>query len=72
MSRTLLLRTAAVILGVTALLASCIPLGLYWLGLSNIEGRPEQPTQTSNVIADSALLQQDLRTQGPIVIVVDG
>jgi hypothetical protein len=69
MTRTLLLRTAAVILGVTTLLASSIPLGLYWLGLSNIEGRPERPTATSNVIADSALLQQDLRTQGPIVIV---
>jgi hypothetical protein len=69
MTCTLLLRTAAVILGVTALLASGIPVGLYWLGLSNIEGRPERPTQTSNVVADSTLLQQDLGTQGPIVVV---
>jgi hypothetical protein len=68
MARTFLLKTAAVLLGAAALLATGIPLGLYWLGLSNIEGRPEPPTQTSNVIADSALLQRDLRMQGPIVI----
>jgi hypothetical protein len=68
MARSFLLKIAVVLLGAGALLAAGIPLGLYWLGLSNIEGRPEPPTQTSNVIADSALLQRDLRTQGPIVI----
>jgi hypothetical protein len=68
MARTFLLKIAVALVGVAALLAAGIPLGLYWLGLSNIEGRPEPPTQTSNVIADSVLLQRDLRTQGPIVI----
>jgi hypothetical protein len=68
MARRFLLRIAVALLGVAALLAAGMPLGLYWLGLSNIEGRPEPPTQTSNVIADSALLQRDLRAQGPIVI----
>jgi hypothetical protein len=63
MTRILLLRAAAVILGGTALLASGIPLGLYWLGLSNVEGRPERPTQTSNVIADSAPLEIELAPQ---------
>ena len=68
MARTFLLKIAVALMGATALLAAGMPLGLYWLGLSNIEGRPVPPSQTSNVIADDALLQRDLRTQGPIVI----
>jgi hypothetical protein len=68
MTRSFLLKIAVVLLGAGALLAVGIPLGLYWLGLSNIEGRPEPPMQTSNVIADSAQLQRDLRTQKPVVI----
>ena len=68
MARTFLPKIAVVLLGAVALLAAGIPLGLYWLGLSNIEGRPEPPTQTSHVIADNQVLQRELRMQGPIVI----
>ena len=61
---------ALVILGGAAFLAAVVPLGLYWLGLSNIEGRPQPPDNTRDVAADRALLQQDLRTHGPIVVQV--
>jgi hypothetical protein len=72
MSKTLksLGKVAVVLLVATALLAAVVPLGLYWLGLSNIEGRPEPPRILSNVTADRALLQQDLRMREPIVVEV--
>jgi hypothetical protein len=58
------------LLGATTVLAAIAPLGLYWLGLSNIEGRPEPPSNVGNVAADSALLQEDLRMHDPIVVEV--
>jgi hypothetical protein len=56
-----LFRIAGVILGVSALLVAGVPVGLYWLALSNIEGRTEPPAGTGNIVAESALLQKDLR-----------
>ncbi len=61
MIRKSLGKVAVVLLFATALLAAVLPLGLYWLGLSNIEGRPEPPPKLGNLTADRALLQQDLR-----------
>jgi hypothetical protein len=68
MARKLLFKAVTVLLGVTALVVAGIPICLYWLGLSNIEGRPEPPPQTSDLVADGELLQRDLGTRDPIVI----
>jgi hypothetical protein len=68
MARKPLLKASAFLLGAVALVAACIPLGLYFLGLANIEGRPTPPTQTNNVVADQELLKQNLGTRDPIVI----
>jgi hypothetical protein len=68
MARKFQPKGAAFFLGAVALLIAGVPLGLYWVGLSNIEGRAEPPTQTSNVVADSELLKRDLGTHDPIVI----
>lgn len=68
MARKILLKTAAYFLGATALVVAGIPFGLYWMGLSNIEGRPEPRTHTGNVVADSELLKRNLGTHDPIVI----
>jgi hypothetical protein len=58
----------AIFLGGIALLAVGTPLGLYWLGLSNVEGRPEPPTQMREIAADTALLGQYFNNESPIVV----
>jgi hypothetical protein len=70
MNRKTTPKIAVVILGGAVFLAAVMPLGLYWLGLSNIEGRPEPPGNIRDVAADRALLQQDLRMHGPIEVQV--
>jgi hypothetical protein len=45
-----------------------LPLGLYGLGLSNIDGRPEPPVRTNSIPADTTLLQHTFRSQAPIVV----
>ena len=63
------MRKAAVVLLFGAiLLVITTPLGLYFLGLSNVEGRPTPPILTSNVVADSIELQGVLRTKTHIVV----
>jgi hypothetical protein len=66
--RTLLLKTAAVFLGGAALLAAGTPLGLYWLGLSNIEGRPKAPTRANSIPADIALLREEFGSDAPVEV----
>jgi hypothetical protein len=63
-------KIAFALLGGTTALAAVVPPGLYWLGLSNIEGRPEPPSNVGNVAADRAVLQEDLRMHDPIVVEV--
>jgi hypothetical protein len=57
----------ALLLGV-ALLVFSLPIGLYWLGLSNIEGRPEPPTEMNHIAADTVLLQQTFRSPAPVAV----
>jgi hypothetical protein len=52
---------AVVLLGVG------LPMGLYWTGLANIEGRP-RPIALTDIAADTALLQQKFRSPSPIVV----
>lgn len=49
------------------LLAVGLPMSLYWTGLNNIEGRP-QPIASTDIAADTALLQQTFRSPSPIVV----
>jgi hypothetical protein len=45
-----------------------LPFGLYGLGLSNIEGRPEAPLTTNDPGADTAVLQEEFRSEEPIAV----
>ncbi len=47
-------KIAVVVLVATAFLAAAVPLGLYWLGLSNVEGRPNYYCDTDECIARAA------------------
>jgi hypothetical protein len=66
MARTPLGKIVLGSLGAAALLAFSVPLGLYGLGLSNIDGRPTPPIQTNDLAADTALLQRTLRSEAPV------
>lgn len=68
MARKFVLKVAIASLVGVALLVLSLPIGLYWLGLSKVEGRPEPPTQTNNIAADTALLLQNFRSQAPIAV----
>jgi hypothetical protein len=68
MARKFVLKVAIASLLCVALFVFSLPIGLYWFGLSKIEGRPEPPTQTNNTAADTALLLQDFRSQAPIAV----
>jgi|ERR1700722_1919837 len=68
MSRSLVAKVAVASLLAALIFACSLPFGLYWLGLSNIEGRPEPPAQTNNISADTALLQQEFRSPAPIAV----
>ena len=68
MARSFVGKVAVASLLAALLLVLTLPIGLYGLGLSNIEGRPEPPIQTSNLATDMAYLQQAFRRQEPIAI----
>jgi hypothetical protein len=67
MIRTVLSKVAIAFVCGAGTLVIAVPLGLYVLGLSNIEGRPEPPTDTNHVAAHTALLQQTFRSPSPVV-----
>jgi hypothetical protein len=67
MVRTALSKVALGFVCGAGILAVGVPLGLYLLGLSNIEGRPEPPNQT-NLAADTVLLQQTSRNTAPVAV----
>lgn len=68
MDRSSLRKITIAALTAAALLALGVPLGLYGLGLANIEGRPEVPTRTNDIEADAALLHQTFRSQAPVAV----
>jgi hypothetical protein len=70
MSRTFLRKVTIATLCAAALIGIVVPLGLYWLGLSNIVGRPIPPTKTNNVAADTELLKQTFRSEAPVKVCV--
>jgi hypothetical protein len=61
-------KIAAAALAVALLLVLLAPVGLYLVGLSNVEGRPSPPMSTTNVLADGIELQRALRLKTPIVV----
>jgi hypothetical protein len=65
---TTLRRIAIAFVCAAGILVLGVPLGLYALGLSNIEGRPEPPTDTNHIAADTALLQQTFRSTAPVAV----
>jgi hypothetical protein len=68
MIRTALSKIAIAVVCGAAILAVGVPLGLYVLGLSNIEGRPNPPTDTDHIAPDTVLLQQTFRSTAPVVV----
>ena len=68
MIRTTLRNVAIAFVCGAGILVIGVPLGLYVLGLSNIEGRPEPPTDTNHIAADTALLQQAFRSSAPVTV----
>jgi hypothetical protein len=68
MIRTALSKVAIAFVCAAGILVLGVPLGLYVLGLSNIEGRPEPPTDTNHIAADTALLQQTFHSTAPVAV----
>jgi hypothetical protein len=68
MTLTTLSKVAITFVCGAGILAVGVPIGLDVLGLSNIEGRPEPPTETSHIAADIAMLQQTFRSPAPVVV----
>jgi hypothetical protein len=68
MARSFVGTVAVVSLLAAPVLVSILPIGLYGVGLLNIEGRPEPPIQTSNLAADTAYLEQAFRRREPIAV----
>jgi hypothetical protein len=52
----------------TLVIVISLPIGLYEIGLMNIDGRPAPPIQTSNAASDGAFLQQAFRKPEPLAI----
>jgi hypothetical protein len=67
--RTILRKIIVALVCSVVLLAVGLPLSLYWMGLGNIEGRP-QPIASTDIAADTALLQQKFRSPSPFVVQV--
>src|SRR5258708_7340916 len=70
MTRTFLTEVAITFVRGAGILALGVPMGLYVLGLSNIDGRPESPTETNHIAADTVLLQQTFRSTAPVAVPV--
>jgi len=68
MIRTTLGEVAIAFVCGAGILVIAVPMGLYVLGLSNIEGPPEPPTETNHIAADTVLLQQTFRSTAPIAV----
>ena len=63
-----LLAVATSITAVLIVLIALAPLGLYALGLSNVDGRPNPPSSSHPTPADVALLARTFRTSKPITV----
>jgi hypothetical protein len=70
MIRTALSKVAIAFVCGVSIPVIALPLSLYVLGLSNIEGRPKLPTDTTHIAADTVLLQQAFRSPAPIAVLV--
>jgi hypothetical protein len=68
MTRTVLRKVAITIVCGAGVLSVGVPMGLYVLGLFNIEGRPQPPTETNRIAADTVLLQQTSRSPAPVAV----
>lgn len=68
MVRTIATKIAVFTLCAAAFLAFSLPVALYWLGLANINGRPERPIPGNTITADTSLLQQAFHSDRPIAI----
>jgi hypothetical protein len=68
MTRTVLRIVVITIVCGAGILALGVPMGLYMLGISNIQGRPEPPIETNHITADTVLLQQTFRSPSPVSI----
>jgi hypothetical protein len=68
MARSFVGKIAVASLIAAILFVLSLPIGLYGLGLLNIEGRPEPPMQTSNLETDADYLQQAFRRSEPLSI----
>src|SRR4029077_6038926 len=68
MTRSFVGKIAVASLIAAILFVLSLPIGLYGLGLLNIEGRPEPPMQTSNLATGAAYLQQAFRRSEPLSI----
>ena len=69
MPPTILQKIIVALFCAVVLLAVGLPMSLYWSGLANIEGRPP-PIASTDIAADTALLQQTFRSHSPIVVEV--
>lgn len=65
MSRKILRRAAITLVGGSLFFVLAVPMGLYWIGLHNIDGRPIPPVQTNSGAADTALLEQAFHSTSP-------
>jgi hypothetical protein len=67
-ARSLTGKIAGASLLAALLLGFGLPIGLYGIGLSNIEGRPEPPMQISNLAIDTVFLQHAFRSREPVAL----
>jgi hypothetical protein len=68
MTRTFLSKVAITFVCGAGILAVGVPMALYMLGLSNIEGRPQPPTETNHIASDTVLLQQTFQSPAPVAV----
>jgi hypothetical protein len=67
-ARSLTGKVAVAFLIAAFLLGFGLPIVLYGIGLSNIEGRPEAPMQVNNLAIDTAFLQHAFRSSEPVAL----
>jgi hypothetical protein len=68
MATPLVRRTLSACLLAVLLLVFTLPIALYEIGLSNIEGRPIPPTQNNDLSIDTTYLQQAFHKREPLSI----
>lgn len=69
MPRTILRIVIVALFCAVVLLAVGLPMSLYWMGFTNIEGRP-RPIASTDIAADTALLQEKFWSHSLMVIQV--